>query len=353
MKLAYNQAGKILGNTGENPAVGCIIVKNNKLISLAHTNLNGRPHAEKIALSLKNINIKNSLLYLTLEPCSHYGKTPPCTDIIKKRKIKSVYFSKLDPDKRSFGKAKKELTKYNIRTYENVCKFKGDSFYRDFYIRKRTKNIFISSKLATSKDFFISNKNNKWITNIYSRNRVHLLRANHDSILTTAKTISKDNSMLNCRIDGLRKYSPKRFIIDKNLNTPINSKIIRTADKIATYIFYNLKNDFKLKKLKQLKVKTIKIDLKNNHLDFNKIILFLRNKGFYRVFVEAGIKFNNFLLNNNYINDFYHFYSEELFRNKGRYNAKFLLNKMNKIKQNKREIKINLFQNKLIKYSLK
>ena len=107
MKLAYNQASKILGNTGSNPAVGCVIVKNNELISLAHTNFNGRPHAERIALSNKKTNFKGSLLYSTLEPCGHYGKTSPCIDIIKKQNIKRVYFSKFDPDRRSFKKAKK------------------------------------------------------------------------------------------------------------------------------------------------------------------------------------------------------------------------------------------------------
>jgi len=109
MKLAYNQASRALGNTGKNPAVGCVIVKNNELISLAHTNFNGRPHAERIALSNKKINFKGSLLYSTLEPCSHYGKTSPCTDIIKKKNIKMVYFSKFDPDRRSFKKAKKPI----------------------------------------------------------------------------------------------------------------------------------------------------------------------------------------------------------------------------------------------------
>ena len=194
MKLAYNQASRALGNTGDNPAVGCVIVKNDELISLAHTNFNGRPHAERIALSNKKISFKGSLLYSTLEPCSHYGKTSPCTDIIKKKNIKTVYFSKFDPDKRSFKKAKRKLNKYNIKTFENVHKYAGDSFYKDFDIKKRTNNIFISSKLATSKDLFISHKYNKWITNIYSRGRVHLLRANHDSILTTSKTILKDNA---------------------------------------------------------------------------------------------------------------------------------------------------------------
>ena len=353
MKLAYNQASKVLGNTGENPAVGCIVVKNNKLISLAHTNFNGRPHAERIALLNRKINFTGSLLYSTLEPCSHFGKTLPCTDIIKKKNIKSVYFSQFDPDKRSFKKARKKLSKYNIKTFDNIHKSLGNSFYKDFFIKKNTKNIFITSKLATSKDLYISDKYNKWITNTYSRGRVHLLRANHDSILTTSKTILNDNSMLNCRINGLQKHSPNRFIIDKNLSIPLTSKIISTANKISTYVFYNLINKSKLTKLKEHKVKTIRIDIKDNHLDFNEIIHYLKNKGFYRVFVEAGIKFNNFLLENNFVNDFYHFYSNELFVNRGFHNAKFLFNKMNKMKINKKEIIINLFQDKLIKYLLK
>jgi diaminohydroxyphosphoribosylaminopyrimidine deaminase/5-amino-6-(5-phosphoribosylamino)uracil reductase len=179
------------------------------------------------------------------------------------------------------------------------------------------------------------------------------LRANHDSILTTSKTILKDDPMLNCRLDGLQKYSPKRFIIDKNLNIPMKSKIVKTANKISTYVFYNLIDKKKLKKLNQVEVKTIRINLRNKHLDFNKIILFLRKKGFYRVFVEAGIKFNNFLVDNYYINDFYHFYSDQLLKNRGFHNAKIFFNKMNKIKHSKREIEINLFQDKLLKYSLK
>jgi riboflavin biosynthesis pyrimidine reductase len=133
----------------------------------------------------------------------------------------------------------------------------------------------------------------------------------------------------------------------------MTSKIIRTANKILTYIFYNLIDKNKLNRLRHAKIKTIRIDLKNNHLDFNKIIFFLRKKGFYRVFVEAGIKFNNFLLDNYYINDFYHFHSDQLLGNEGFHDANIFFNKMNKVKRSKREIEINLFQDKLLKYSLK
>ena len=353
MKLAYNQANKILGNTGENPAVGCVIIKNNELISLGHTNIGGRPHAEKRALSSKIVNYKGSSLYSTLEPCSHYGKTPPCIDTIKQKKIKLVYFSKFDPDERNFDKATRKLSKYNIKTFKNISKTVGDKFYRDFYIRKKTNKIFITSKLATSKDLFTSNKRRKWITNFYSRKCVHYLRSKHDSILTTSSTILNDNPMLNCRINGLGKFSPKRFIIDKNLEVPVTSKIIQTSNKIDTCIFYNFIDKIKLQELKRFNVKTIRVELKNDHLNFNSIVYFLRNNGFHRVFVEAGIKFNKFLLENNYINDFYHFYSNQFFRMNGSGNSNSFFSSINKVKKSKRKVKTFLFKDKLIKYFVK
>ena len=104
MRLALLQAEKMLGNTKENPSVGCVITKNNQIISAGSTSINGRPHAEYNAINFSKTNLKKSELYSTLEPCSHYGKTPPCTSLIAKKKIKRVFFSINDPDPRSFNK---------------------------------------------------------------------------------------------------------------------------------------------------------------------------------------------------------------------------------------------------------
>ena len=111
MKLALMQAHRNLGNTKENPAVGCVIVKNNCVISAECTSINGRPHAEQNAIAYSKNNIKNSDLYVTLEPCSHYGKTSPCVKRIIKRKIKRVFFSLKDPDPLSYNKSTKQLKK--------------------------------------------------------------------------------------------------------------------------------------------------------------------------------------------------------------------------------------------------
>ena len=179
------------------------------------------------------------------------------------------------------------------------------------------------------------------------------MRASHDAILTTSKTVLKDNPSLNCRINGLEKFSPSRFILDKNLKIKVTSKIFKLSNQINTFVFFNKLNRNKINRLKKIKVKPIMIGLKNNNLDFDQIIYFMRSRGFYRVFVEAGITFNNFLLKNNYINDFYHFYSNNFLKKKGIYNARLLIKKINKIKKNKNEIKVNLCDDKLLKYYLK
>jgi len=349
MNLAFNQARKIQGNTGENPSVGVVIVKNGSVFRLAHTNFNGRPHAEQIALKGKE-NFKGSTLYSTLEPCNHFGKSPPCTDLIIKKGIKKVFFSSFDPDKRTFNKSKKILSKKRIYTVGNLLKFEGNSFYKDFIIKNKSKNIFIASKLATSKDFFVCNKKNRWITNEYSRLRVHLLRSKFDSIMSTSKTILEDNSILNCRVNGLEKTSPTRIILDKNLEIKTSSNICSTAKRYKTIFFYNLEKIEKLKKLRSLKIKTIKINLEKNHLDFNEVIKCIKKIGIKSVLVESGIKFNKFLLDSNLLNDFYHFYTEKHLKRNGIYNAKSFFLRLNKIKKKREKIIVNLLDDKLDKY---
>ena len=124
LNLAFELAKINLGSTKENPSVGCVIEKNGSIISSGYTSINGRPHAEYNALN-KNIDFKDSSIYITLEPCSHYGKTPPCTNIIKKKGIKRVFYSINDFDERSKNKATKILSKKNIFINKFILKKKG------------------------------------------------------------------------------------------------------------------------------------------------------------------------------------------------------------------------------------
>ena len=243
MNLALLQAKKIIGNTNKNPAVGCVIVKNQNVISAGYTSFNGRPHAEHNAINDSKNDLNNSDLYVTLEPCSHYGETPPCINTIIKKKIKKVFFSIKDPDLRSYNRSKKILQKKGIKVINGVLSDKINNFYKSYLKYKSNDLPFVTCKLAVSKDFFTINKKHKWITNKFSRGRVHLMRASHDCIITSNKTISKDNPRLTCRIDGLNNRSPSRIILDTKLKIRTNSRIIRDAKLYQTIIFYNKGKD--------------------------------------------------------------------------------------------------------------
>ena len=246
MRLALNLASERYGLTGPNPSVGCVVVKNEQIISVGQTGLNGRPHAEFNAIKNCKKKLEGSTIYVSLEPCSHSGKTPPCTNLIIKNKIKKVFFAINDKDKRSFNKAKKILNSKKISVKMFLLKKEARKFYESYFFNKSKKKPYVTGKIAKSKDDFIYSPNKK-ITNNYSIKTSHLLRYINQGILISANTLKSDNPRLTCRINGLENFSPKRFILDKNLICKNNSYIIKTAKKIKTYIFYNEKNEKKNK----------------------------------------------------------------------------------------------------------
>ena len=151
-KLAFEQAKINLGSTGTNPSVGCVVEKNGSVISSGFTSLNGRPHAEYNALN-KNLNFKRSNIFISLEPCSHFGKTKPCTNIIKKKGIKKVSFSIFDIDKRSKKLAKKVLRKKNIIVKSGLLSKYAKIFYKDYFLGRKKKFPLVDAKIAVSKDY--------------------------------------------------------------------------------------------------------------------------------------------------------------------------------------------------------
>ena len=354
MRLALLQAEKMLGNTKENPSVGCVIAKNNQIIGAGSTSINGRPHAEYNAINFSKTNLKKSELYSTLEPCSHYGKTPPCTSLIAKKKIKRVFFSINDPDPRSFNKCSNNIRSKGIHVSKGLIKNEINSFYRSYLKSRKNVLPFVTCKLAVSKDYYTVDKKNKnWITNKFSRARVHLMRSNHDCILTSSKTIIHDNPQLTCRIEGLEDRSPSRIILDKKLNIPMNSKIIKESNIYTTIIFYNEINKKKVASLRRLKIKTHKISLdKKGNLDLKKSLIKAKELGFSRIFVEAGIKLSTSFFNNNLIDDFKLFISNNNLGKNGSGNIKkyfrfFLKNKRKVVET------VNLSGDKLISYKIK
>jgi diaminohydroxyphosphoribosylaminopyrimidine deaminase/5-amino-6-(5-phosphoribosylamino)uracil reductase len=323
LNLAFEIAKKNLGKTKLNPSVGVVVVKNNSIISTGVTSPSGRPHAEFNALNKKD-NFAGADLYTTLEPCTHYGLTPPCVDIIVKKKIKNVYYGFEDPDHRTFKKAKIFLKNKKIKALLKKSK-KFDNFYSSYFLNKKFKMPYITAKIAVSNDFYTINKKTRWITNNRSRKITHLLRSRNDCIFSTSKSINIDNSLLNCRIDGLTSYQPDLFIIDMGLKLKKNLLLNKIINKRSNYLITTDTNNKKAIFFKKRGYKVIFIKSLKSKNDFNILFKKIYELGYGRIFFEAGLTFLNSLLNYKLLNNLYIF-------------------------QNRKKLKINGFNNIHLKY---
>ena len=352
MNLALLQAKKFLGKTGINPSVGCIILnKKKELLSLSHTGINGRPHAEFLALRKLKKKAINSTLYVTLEPCSHYGQTAPCTKQIIKKKVNKVYFSVIDIDKITSNKAKKILNTKNIHTNIGLLSGKVKKFYQYYYKNRIHKLPFVTCKIAMSKDGFIKNISSKNISNIYSRKISNILRSQNNAILISSKTANDDNPTLNCRVEGLEKFSPKRIILDKNLKIKINSKIVKTSYDFKTIIFYNKINTSKINILKKRKINLYKIKLNNqNNLDLKEILKKIYKLNVSRLLIEGGKELTNSFMKESLIDELLLFKSNENLGSKGRLNINNIIKMSNKKSKLKKKVIVNLEDDNLYKY---
>ncbi len=339
LKLANNLAQNSYGYTGPNPSVGAVLVKDDEVISFGSTHSSGRPHAEVNAL--KNLNKKqkkNSTIYISLEPCTHFGKSPPCVNLIIKSQIDKVVYSLNDIDERTADKSYKILKSKKIKVKKNLYKNLEKSIYKNYFLAKRKKKPYVYGKLAISKDFFSKSKKKFYITNEQSLRTVHMIRSKVNCILTTSKTINADNPRLNCRTYGLENFSPKIAIIDKNLKINTKSFLIKNAKKNKTFLFYNKKNMNKIDFLKSKNVVVIFTPILDNNLDFNFILKYLFENEILSILVEGGKTITESLIKKDFLNEFYLFISNKCLKKNGTLQMKnikkYLSRKFNNIKFN-------------------
>jgi diaminohydroxyphosphoribosylaminopyrimidine deaminase/5-amino-6-(5-phosphoribosylamino)uracil reductase len=306
MSLALSLASTRHGHTGENPSVGCVIVKNDKIISIGQTGYNGRPHAEYNAIKNSIEILEGSTMYVTLEPCNHYGQTPPCTKEIIRNKISKVIYSVEDIDKKVKGKSFKILMLKNIIVKKNLLGKEINNFYKPYFFNRRNKIPYVTGKIAVSKNNLIYSKGTKRITNIHSDKLTHFLRYKNDSLMITYKTLNKDNPRLNCRLKGLNKFSPKRIILDNNLKMNTSSYIFRTVNKNNTIVFYKKAGKTKISMFKKKGIKLIQSNLlKNGNFDIKLIFKKLYSLGCRNLLVESGNDLSKSIIKNKLFNQFY------------------------------------------------
>ena len=349
MNFAINLAENQKYLTGINPSVGCVIVKKKRILSFATTNLGGRPHAESIALS-KNRDNEGTTLYSTLEPCAHHGMTPPCTNKIIKSKVKNVHYSIEDNDLRTFNKTKKILKSKNIIAKSGLQRQKVYNLYKEYNYIRSNKAPYIIGKIACSSNLNIL-RNKSPITNEHSRRVSHLLRFQNHAIISSYKTINTDNPKLNCRLNGLEKFSPTIVVIDRNLKIKVNSFVIKNLKKNKLIIFHSSKNILKIKFLEKRGAKLIYQKIENaSYFNLKKITQKLYTLGLHRLLVETGKDLMNNFLKENLLNEFYFFKSDKIILNRHKINISSLVKMINKNYKNKKKINTYLGNDTLTHY---
>ena len=291
MKRCLALAEKGLGNTYPNPIVGAIIVHENKIIGEGWHQKAGEPHAEVNAINQVSDKtlLTESTLYVNLEPCSHFGKTPPCADLIIQFGIKRVVIASRDPNPLVAGKGILKLKEAGVEVIEAILKKEAEFLNRRFYTFHQKKRPYIIMKWAQTEDGFISpltNKTNRpfWISNNLSRQKVHQWRSQEASILVGVQTVVTDNPILNTR--EWPGNNPLRIILDPSDRIPEDATLLK--DKLRTIILCKKKTKRHLKENKEYHIL--------NPFNLDSLIKFCYKKNILSLFIEGGQKTLNYFI---------------------------------------------------------
>ena len=262
MRRALELARKGEGHTSPNPMVGCVVVKDGRIISEGYHEKYGEFHAERNALTRCTEDTAGADLYVTLEPCCHQGKTPPCTDIIIEKKIARVFVGSMDSNPLVAGKGVQILRDHGIYVETGILDAECRKLNEVFYHYIATKTPFVVMKYAMTLDGKIAcaTGDSKWVTGEIARTQVHRMRGRYRGIMVGIGTVLADDPMLNCRVEG--GVDPVRIICDSNLRIPTESQIVKTASDIETIVACSqeaLESERKQEKIRRLKEAGIQI----------------------------------------------------------------------------------------------
>lgn len=302
MDLAIKLAKQGVGKVNPNPMVGAIIVKNNNIIGKGYHKEYGGKHAEINAIESAIESLDGSTMYVNLEPCSHFGKTPPCVEKIIENKISKVVIASVDPNPLVRGNGVKKLLDAGIEVEVGVLDKENKELNEVFMKYIIHKKPFVVMKVAMSLDGKIATTTgeSKWISCEESRKCVHKLRSEVMGILVGINTVIKDDPMLNCRLENGK--NPIRIIVDTTLKIPINSKIVSSANLIRTIIVTTKKaNINSINLLKENGVEILIVNAKDNLVDLEDMIIKLGELNIDSILIEGGSKLNFAAINENIV----------------------------------------------------
>lgn len=292
MNMAIKLALKGEGKVNPNPLVGAVIVKNNEVIGTGYHESYGKEHAERNAVKSCNEDLEGSTIYVTLEPCDHHGKQPPCVDLIIEKKFKRVVIGMTDPNPLVSGKSIKKLKSHGIEVTvglkEDECKNINEIFIK--YITTKIPFVVLKSGMSLDGKIATSLGESKWITSKESREDAHKLRNKLSAIMVGVNTIISDNPELTCRIEKGR--NPIKIIVDSTLRIPFDSKVI-TINPELTIIATTEKSDISKKKiLEEMGIKVITIPSVNNRVKLRELMKKIGQDQIDSILIEGGSELN-------------------------------------------------------------
>jgi len=291
MRAALALAARGLGNTWPNPSVGCVILGEGRVIGRGWTRPGGRPHAETEALRQAGAAARGATAFVTLEPCCHWGRTPPCTDALIAAGISRVVVALRDPDARMDGQGLARLRAAGIAVEEGLCGAEAASLNVGFIKRVRHGLPMVTLKLATSLDGRIATatKESRWITGPEARRAAHALRARHDAILVGSGTVIDDDPELTCRLPGGVPVPAPRVVADARLRMPLGARLVRSARAVPTIVATIPGHpDSALAPLREAGVEILEVPAGPEGLAMRGILEALAARGITRLLAEGG-----------------------------------------------------------------
>lgn len=293
MSHALALAARGLGRTWPNPAVGCVIVKNGRILGRGWTQPGGRPHAERMALAQAGEGARGASVYVSLEPCAHHGRTGPCAEALVAAGVARVVTAHTDPDPRVSGRGHALLRAAGIPVTEGILEPRARALQAGFLKRITQGLPFVTLKLATTLDGRIATATgeSRWITGPQARRRVHLMRLTHDAVLTSSATALADDPDLTARDMGA-SYQPLRLLADSTLKTPTDSRLARSARENPVWLLHGpLAPEPARVDWAASGARLIEVPTEGAHLHLTETFLRLASEGLTRILVEAGGQF--------------------------------------------------------------
>jgi diaminohydroxyphosphoribosylaminopyrimidine deaminase / 5-amino-6-(5-phosphoribosylamino)uracil reductase len=291
MRSALALARRGLGDTWPNPSVGCVIVNNDRVVGRAVTAPGGRPHAEPQALAMAGAAARGATAYVTLEPCCHHGRTPPCTDALIAAGVARVVIGAHDPDPRVNGQGVAKLRAVGIAVEQGVLEEDANEILAGFARRVTTGRPLVTLKLASTLDGRIATRSgeSRWITGEAARRAAHALRGRHDAVLVGVGTVLADDPDLTCRLPGFRATPNVRVVADSHLRTPLTARLVATARETPVWMLIRHGTDpVRRAAFADLGIRLIEVPGSDAGVDLQAGLIALGTAGITRLLVEGG-----------------------------------------------------------------